>query len=151
MRDATASESPEDWETLEAWFAVTSNINEKDIEIDDIEDFDATIISFFLLKPIQWAFWIPNRVNFDLCIWLLKNVSNNFSFAAFVQAQWNWEVKNVYQNESSEHSLFVSYVDAINLSGGVMQNDKFPQLDFTVKADITLAEILNYSDDNPVG
>ena len=47
MRDATASESPEDWETLEAWFAVTSNINEKDIEIDDIEDFDATIISSF--------------------------------------------------------------------------------------------------------
>ena len=32
-----------------------------------------------------------------------------------------------------------------------MQNDKFPQLDFRVNVDITLAEIQKYSDDNPVG
>ena len=65
-----------------------------------------------------------------------------------------WEILqviNVYQNDSLEPSLFGTYVEANNLCGGVMQNDKFPQLEFTVNDDITLAEIQKYSDDNPVG
>ena len=70
----------------------------------------------------------------------------------FVQFM-RWEILQViivYQNDSSEALLFGTYVDANNLCGDVMQNDKFPQLDFTVNADITLAELQNYSDNNPV-
>ena len=53
--------------------------------------------------------------------------------------------------DSSQPSIFGCSVDANNLSGGVMQNKKLPQSDFTLNSDITLAEILNYPDDNPVG
>ena len=42
-------------------------------------------------------------------------------------------------------------VDAKHLYGAVMHNENFPQSDFTLNSDITLAEILNCPDDNPVG
>ena len=53
--------------------------------------------------------------------------------------------------DSSQPSTFGFCVDANNLYGGVMQNEKLPQSDFTLNSDITLAEILNCPDDNPVG
>ena len=42
MPDTTTSESPEEWETPYPGFAMTSIINEDDIESDYIVDFDAT-------------------------------------------------------------------------------------------------------------
>ena len=39
------SESPEEWETPDPGFAMTSIINEDDIDSDDIVDFDATTSS----------------------------------------------------------------------------------------------------------
>ena len=53
--------------------------------------------------------------------------------------------------DSSQPSTFGFCVDANNLYGGVMQKEKLPQSDFTLNSDITLAEILNCPDDNPVG
>ena len=53
--------------------------------------------------------------------------------------------------DSSQPSTFGFCVDANNLYGGVMQNEKLPHSDFTLYSDITLAEILNCPDDNPVG
>ena len=53
--------------------------------------------------------------------------------------------------DSSQPSTFGFCVDANNLYGGVMQNEKLPQSDFTLNSDITLVEILNCPDDNPVG
>ena len=53
--------------------------------------------------------------------------------------------------DSSQPSTFGFCLDANNLYGGVMQNEKLPQSDFTLNSDITLAEILNCPDDNPVG
>ena len=53
--------------------------------------------------------------------------------------------------DSSQPSTFGFCVDADNLYGGVMQNEKLPQSDFTLNSDITLAEILNCPDDNTVG
>ena len=53
--------------------------------------------------------------------------------------------------DSSQPSTFGFCVDANNLYGGVMQNEKLPQSDFTLNSDITLAEILNCPDGNPVG
>ena len=53
--------------------------------------------------------------------------------------------------DSSQPSTFGFCVDANNLYGGVTQNEKLPQTDFTLNSDITLAEILNSPDDNPVG
>ena len=52
--------------------------------------------------------------------------------------------------DSSQPSTFGFCVDANNLYGGVMQKEKLPQSDFTLNSDITLAEILNCPDDNPV-
>ena len=43
--DTTVCESPEEWETPDPGFAMTSNINEDDIDSDDIVDFDATTSS----------------------------------------------------------------------------------------------------------
>ena len=42
--DTTISESPEEWETPDPGFAMTSIINEDDIDSDDIVDFDATTL-----------------------------------------------------------------------------------------------------------
>ena len=53
--------------------------------------------------------------------------------------------------DSSQPSLFGFCVDANNLCGGVMQNEKLPQSDFTLNSDITLADILNCPDDNTIG
>ena len=53
--------------------------------------------------------------------------------------------------DSSQPSTFDSCLDANNLYGGVMQNEKLPQSDFTLNSDITLADILNCPDDNPFG
>ena len=53
--------------------------------------------------------------------------------------------------DSSQPSTFGICMDANNLYGGVMQNEKLPQSDFTLNSDITLADILNCPDDNPVG
>ena len=53
--------------------------------------------------------------------------------------------------DSSKPSTFGFCVHANNLYGGVMQKEKLPQSDFTLNSDITLAEILNCPDDNPVG
>ena len=53
--------------------------------------------------------------------------------------------------DSSQPSTFGFCVDANNLCGGVMKNEKLCQSDFTLNLDITLAEILNCPDDNPVG
>ena len=48
----TTSESPEEWETPDPGFATASIINEKDIDSDDILDFDATTSSSsFCPKP----------------------------------------------------------------------------------------------------
>ena len=62
-------------------------------------------------------------------------------------------VDNKYRPDcdSSHFSTFVFCVDANNLYGGVMQNEKLFQSDFTLKSDITLADILNSPNDNPVG
>ena len=43
--DTTISESPEEWETPDPGLAMTSIINEDDIDSDDIVDFDATTSS----------------------------------------------------------------------------------------------------------
>ena len=43
--DTAISESPEEWETPDPGFAMTSIINEDDIDSDDIVDFDATTSS----------------------------------------------------------------------------------------------------------
>ena len=43
--DTTISENPEEWETPDPGFAMTSIINEDDIDSDDVEDFDATTSS----------------------------------------------------------------------------------------------------------
>ena len=43
--DTTTSESPEEWETPEPGFAMTSIISEDDIDSNDIVDFDATTSS----------------------------------------------------------------------------------------------------------
>ena len=45
MPDTTTSESPEEWETPDPGFAMTSIFNEDDIDSDDIVDFDATTSS----------------------------------------------------------------------------------------------------------
>ena len=45
LPDTTTSESPEEWETPDPGFAMTSIINEDDIKSDDIVDFDATTSS----------------------------------------------------------------------------------------------------------
>ena len=41
MPDTTTSESPEEWETRDQGIAMTSIINEEDIDSNDIVDFDA--------------------------------------------------------------------------------------------------------------
>ena len=51
--------------------------------------------------------------------------------------------------DSSQPSTFGFCVDANNLYGSVVQNEKLPQSDFTPYSDITLAEILNCPDYNP--
>ena len=43
--DTTTSESPKEWETPDPGFAMTSIINEEDIDSDGIVDFDATTSS----------------------------------------------------------------------------------------------------------
>ena len=43
--DTTTSESPEEWDTLDPGFAMTSIINDEHIDSDDIVDFDATTSS----------------------------------------------------------------------------------------------------------
>ena len=43
--DTTISESPEEWETPDPGFVITSFINQYDIDSDDIVDFDATTSS----------------------------------------------------------------------------------------------------------
>ena len=58
--------------------------------------------------------------------------------------------KNFPDYDSSQPSTFGFCVDVNNLYGGVMQNEKLPQSDFTLNPDITLVKILNCPD-NPVG
>ena len=43
--DTTTSENPEEWETPDPGFAMTSIINDEDIDSDDFVDFDATTSS----------------------------------------------------------------------------------------------------------
>ena len=59
--------------------------------------------------------------------------------------------KNLPDYDYSQPSKFGFCVDANNLYGDVMQNEKLPQSDFTLNSVINLAEILNCPEDNPVG